>query len=108
MSDDFDAACADKVVGLLGTLRDKVDADPADVDLVTRLLWTLGQVPPINDAAQAERYGRQLVDVLARRVWPFGADPAALGAFVRTSEGALAVALISRIEAWNGRASERH
>jgi hypothetical protein len=101
--DDFDAACADEVVKLLAAGADKIEADKGDVEVVTRMLWTLGQVPAVADAAQCASYLRQMQQLLFTKIGPNANDRDFVIAFFRTGDGALAMALSCRIDEWNRR-----
>lgn len=95
---EFDAALADRFSQFIAAARDQLKLSDADVEWGTRMMWTLGQVAVVTSAEQHDAYARQVVDILANAGAPMAS--AAFAAFVRTPEGALATALITRMETW--------
>ncbi len=106
MADDetFDARTADEYVAFVAACRDRIDVEQADLDWYLRIVWTLGQVPAVTSAEQCGKYERRRAEILALKLGTRGADPAAYAAFLRTPDGAMALALHTRIEEWTERA----
>jgi hypothetical protein len=82
---------------------DKLELSKTDTEWGARMLWTLGQVPPITDAAQCESYTRQLGELVRKKLGRHADERDVVFAFLRTRDGALAMALSCRIDEWNKR-----
>jgi hypothetical protein len=95
---EFGPTLADRFSQFIGAHCDRLNLSDADVEWGQRMMWTFGQVAVVTSAEQHDAYARQLADILATAGAPMASD--AFAAFVRTPEGALAAALVTRIEAW--------
>jgi hypothetical protein len=105
--DAFDAESADRVAELIAAGGERLDLPKEDIQWGVRMLWTLGQVPAITDTAQAEAYARQLVDIMRKKIGRRSHERDVVAAFLRTNDGALAMALGCRIDEFN-RGGARH
>jgi hypothetical protein len=98
--DQFDAGAADRVVEIIAADGAQMSLPREDVQLGTRMLWTLGQVPAVTSVAQCEEYLQQLCDIVKKKLGSHGHERDVFGAFIRTRDGALAIALACRIDEW--------
>lgn len=98
---DFDAGVADRVVGVMAALRSRVNGSNEDIDAVTSMLWTLGQVPAIADEAQYEAYTMEVGEILSKAGAPL--DKEKFAKFIRAPEAARGCALMVRITEWTQR-----
>jgi hypothetical protein len=78
--------------------RDRLDLPKDDVQWGARMLWTLGQVPAITNETQLTAYAQRLQELLARKIGMRGQEREVVAAFLRTHDGALAIALAARID----------
>ena len=100
--DDFDAACADRLAAWIATAGDLLKIGKDKKEWMARVVWTIGQVPAIATEAECEGRQLQLLRILETNVGR-RFEPAAVAAFLNTGEGALALALLCRITAWEKR-----
>lgn len=94
----LDEAFSDDLVRFLALHRDELNLSNEDFEWGALLAWTFGQVPAIVNRANYDSYVRQMNNLLAKAGAPLSKKEFAR--FVRTRDGALAVAMASRMMEW--------
>lgn len=100
--DDFDAACADRLAAWIATAGDRLNITKEQKDWMARVAWTIGQVPAITTEAECEGQQLQLCRILQTNIG-HRFEPDTVAAFLKTGDGAVALALLCRIDAWQKR-----
>jgi len=101
MPDDFDAVCADQVVAIIAAGSEKLALAKEDVEWGVRMMRTYGNLPPVVDATQHDAYALQARDIIETNIGRRTHDlQRVIARFLRTHDGALAIALLMRAVEW--------
>jgi hypothetical protein len=99
----FDAAAADQLAALVQAWRGHLNLDDADIEWGLRVCRAYADLPPITTGKQCRAYRRRVADGLAAAFGRnrSGYTPDAFKVLLRTADGVLLLATMTRIDEWD-------